>query len=160
MITGRKPQPTHLKLLKGNPGRRPLNADEPLPARSLPFPPDELNLDGKREWLRVADELFRLGMLTGLDRGALAAYCQAYGRWIQAERKLNEMALSGGFNGLLIRGANGQPAYNPLVGIANKAMADVVRYSIEFGMTPSSRSRIQATPIDAAADPADKYFAS
>lgn len=28
--------------------------------------------------------------LIGLDRAALAAYCQAYGRWVEAERKLAE----------------------------------------------------------------------
>jgi P27 family predicted phage terminase small subunit len=159
MINGRKPKPNHLKLITGNPGRRPLNANEPRPVRALPMPPDELNLDAKREWLRVADELYKVGLLTGLDRGALAAYCQAYGRWIMAERALNAMAV-GGSNGLLIRALNGQPAYNPLVGIANKAMADMVRYSLEFGMTPSSRSRIQVESMSEDADPAAKYFGS
>lgn len=158
MITGRKPKPTHLKLLTGNPGRRPLNVNEPRPVRALPQPPDELNLDAKKEWLRVADELYQIGMLTSLDRGALAAYCQAYGRWIMAERHLNAMA-HGNQSGLLIKAMNGQPAYNPLVGIANKAMADMVRYCTEFGMTPSSRSRIQAELIaDDNDDPAAKYF--
>jgi hypothetical protein len=28
-MRGRKPKPTHLKLLEGNPGRRPLNTGEP-----------------------------------------------------------------------------------------------------------------------------------
>ena len=33
---GRKPTPTNLKVLKGNPGRRPLNKDEPVPDVRLP----------------------------------------------------------------------------------------------------------------------------
>ena len=34
--SGRKPDPTRLKLLKGNPGKRPLNANEPNPTPRLP----------------------------------------------------------------------------------------------------------------------------
>jgi P27 family predicted phage terminase small subunit len=34
--------------------------------------------------------MHRLGIISDLDRAALAAYCQAYGRWVEAERKLKE----------------------------------------------------------------------
>ena len=44
--------------------------------------------------------------------------------------------------GLTIKTTNGNAIQNPLVGMANRAMADMVRYATEFGMTPSSRSRI------------------
>lgn len=42
------------------------------------------------EWKRIAEALNRIGLLTQVDRAALAAYCQAYGRWMEAERKLTE----------------------------------------------------------------------
>jgi P27 family predicted phage terminase small subunit len=62
-------------------------------------------------------------------------------------------------SGLLIKTANGTAIQNPLVGIANKAMADMMRYAAEFGMSPSARSRIEATPpIGSDRDPAAKYF--
>ena len=41
-MRGRKPSPTHLKLVKGNPGKRPLNVSEPEPEAVLPCPPAEL----------------------------------------------------------------------------------------------------------------------
>jgi len=44
--------------------------------------------------------------------------------------------------------SNGNAIQNPLVGIANKAMADMVHFAIEFGMTPAARSRVVATPPD------------
>lgn len=137
--------PTHLKVVRGNPGKRPLNDREPVPERVLPDPPPELSEDGLAEWTRVVGELHRTGILSEIDRGALAAYCQAYGRWAQAERAIAKMAEKDPLtSGMMIRTTNGNAIQNPLVGIANKAMSDLVRYAAEFGMTPSARSRIHA----------------
>jgi P27 family predicted phage terminase small subunit len=151
-----------LKLVTGNPGRRPLNRAEPRPASGLPQPPTELSDDARTEWRRVAKRLQELGLLTGVDRAAFAAYCQAFGRWRQAERGLAAMAQNDPLTGaLMIRTKEGNAIQNPLVGIANKAMADMVRYAAEFGMTPSARSRIVGGANEQQKDdPAAKYFAS
>lgn len=158
-MRGRKPKPTHLKLVTGNPGRRKLNAAEPMPESRLPKPPAFLSDEAKVEWGRVSEELYNLGILTGIDRAALAAYCQAYARWAQAEAAIGEMAkrdqLTGG---LMIKTTNGNAIQNPLVGTANKAAADMVRYAAEFGMTPSARSRIKADGNAEDNDPAAAYF--
>lgn len=148
-MRGRKPKPTHLKLVTGNPGKRKLNANEPKLDASLPMPPTHLSDEAKVEWGRVSEDLCACGILTKVDRAVLAAYCQAYGRWVIAERVLAEMGkrdeLTGG---LMIRTLNGNAIQNPIVGSANKAMADMVRYAVELGMTPSARSRVSATPRD------------
>ena len=85
--------------------------------------------------------------MSNVDRAALAAYCQAYARWAQAERSIAKMAerdlLTGG---LMIKTSNGNAIQNPLVGTANQAMAAMMRFATEFGMTPSARSRIAAEP--------------
>jgi P27 family predicted phage terminase small subunit len=145
-------------LITGNPGKRPLNENEPKPKLEIPTPPSELSEDARIEWEYIAARLHTIGCLSEIDRGALAAYCQAYGRWQQAERALAEMAkkdpLTGG---LLIKTTNGNAIQNPLVGTANKAMAAIVRYAAEFGMTPSARVRIQ-TQASEDANPAAKYF--
>ena len=83
------------------------------------------------------------GMFTALDRGMLAAYCQAYGRWAQAERALAEMGkLDPVAGGLMIRTKSGNAIQNPIVGTANKAMSDMARFAAELGMTPSARTRV------------------
>ena len=132
-----------------------MNGAEPTPELALPSPPPELCDDAKVEWGRISEELYRLKLLSGIDRAALAAYCQAYGRWVQAERGIRKMAekdpLTGG---MMIKTTNGNVVQNPLVGIANKAMSDVVRYAAEFGMTPSARSRMS---VDATAAPKSKF---
>lgn len=159
MTPGRRPTPTHLKLVTGNPGRRPLPRGEARLAAALPSVPSHLCPEAVIEWDRVARELFTAGLLASMDRATLAAYCQAYARWAQAELVLAEMGrrdpLTGG---LMIRTSGGNAIQNPVVGTANRAAADMVRYAAEFGMTPSARTRIQAEPPPRQADPAEKYF--
>lgn len=158
---GRKPTPTHLKLIKGNPGRRALNELEAKPNLELPTPPPELTDDAKVEWGRISEELYRVGLLSKIDRGALAACCQAYGRAMMAERALARMAAADPVtNGLLIKTTNGNAIQNPLIGTARRAWADYVRYANEFGMTPSARSRVNANPPSGgqSQNGAKKYF--
>jgi hypothetical protein len=37
-MAGRRPKPTHLKVVTGNPGKRKLNDKEPTPAKEIPSP--------------------------------------------------------------------------------------------------------------------------
>jgi len=143
---GRKPVPTHLALVQGRPAHK-----LPKPAQQISPPveevaaPEHLSPEAKAEWHRVIGVLVILKLISQLDRAALGAYCQAYGRWVQAERALEAAgkkkdALA---NGLVIDTSRGNYIQNPLVGIANKAMLDMMRYATEFGMTPSARTRLQ-----------------
>jgi phage terminase small subunit len=47
-------------------------------------------------------------------------------------------------SGLLVKRADGNPAANPLLGIARKAAADMVHLAGHFGMSPVARARISA----------------
>lgn len=78
---GRKPTPTAIKELEGNPGKRPLNAKEPKPVKKAPACPKWLEPEAKKEWRRLSKQLEQLGVLTELDMASFAAYCQAYARW-------------------------------------------------------------------------------
>ncbi|AKO97001.1 phage terminase, small subunit, putative, P27 family [Marinovum algicola DG 898] len=151
---GPKSLPTPLKIVTGTVRPHRLNSDEPRPELVTPDAPDHLAPQGRAEWDRIVQELASLGLLTRLDRGALAAYCQAWGRWRTAEQALSRMASRDATTaGLMIRTKSGNLIQNPLVGTANKAMADMIRYAAEFGMTPSARTRIRAET--ATIDPAD-----
>lgn len=142
---GRKPKPTKLKLLSGTAREHRLNDNEPTPELAQPDPPEHLTGAARLEWERVIGEMVQLGLMSNLDRAPLAAYCQAYGRWVAAEAALARMADKDKVTeGLIIRTKAGNVIHNPLVGAANKAMADMVRYAAEFGFTPSSRSNVSA----------------
>ncbi len=151
---GPKPKPTRLKVLTGTARAHRLNPAEPEIEPAVPDAPDHLSDEAHAEWVRVTDEMAQAGILSALDRGALAAYAQAYGRWVAAERALHVVAARDAVTaGLIIRTQSGNAIQNPLVGTANKAMADMVRYAAEFGLTPSARSRVSAAPILDADDP-------
>ena len=147
---GRKPTPTYLKLLRGNPGKRAINANEPkpeIPAKQ-PAPPVFLDDYALEEWKRVAPELWRMGLLTAVDVATLAVYCDAYSRWRVATEAIAVMAARDELtHGLLIKTRAGEATPNPLVWIASSAAKTMVRVAAEFGMTPAARVGI-ATGVD------------
>jgi len=75
-MRGRKPVPTYLKVLRGNPGKRALNKNEPVPEGSLADSPDWMTEGQKAGW-NYAIEHAPLGLLKKLDRSVLAAWVVA-----------------------------------------------------------------------------------
>lgn len=139
-MRGRRPKPTRLKLLTGNPGKRPLNEDEPRPEAVIPDCPAELGPVGQREWDRLVGELAALRLFTNLDRAALAAYCGAYAMWAEATEAIQKF-------GTMVKSPTGFPIQSPYVSIANRQAEIMMRIASEFGFTPASRSRI-STPTE------------
>jgi P27 family predicted phage terminase small subunit len=139
-------KPTALKKLAGNPGKAPLNENEPKPAITIPECPKHLSRDAKKEWRRITPELERLGLISEVDAAALAAYCQAYGRWVEAEKAIKK-------HGAIVYSPNGYPQQSPHLAIANKAVEQMRRWLVEFGCTPASRSKVEAKPKEDEADP-------
>jgi hypothetical protein len=58
---GRKPKPTAVKELAGNPGKRALNKHEPEPTAGDLLCPEGVEGEARREWYRVVDELIKMG---------------------------------------------------------------------------------------------------
>ena len=139
-MRGRKPKPTRLKLIEGNPGKRPVNPHEPRPEVKVPTCPAHLNPSAKAEWKRLARQMQVLGIITDLDRAALAAYCQAYGRWAEAERKLKETPM-------LLKLPSGVIQQSPWLAIANKQLELMQKFMSELGLSPVSRGRVEAKPL-------------
>ena len=90
MQSGRKPKPTAVKALEGNPGKRSLNTGEPKPEKKAPRCPAWLEGEAKKEWKRMAGQMEKLGILTEIDMAAFAGYCQAYARWKEAEEFITQ----------------------------------------------------------------------
>ena len=161
MARGRKPKPSALKLVTGNPGNRPMNEDEPIVVSpDLPDAPAILTGIALDEWNELAPALYNCGILSIIDKNALAAYCQAVQIWKQAKTALDKMAESDLLtSGLMIKTTNGNFIQNPIVGTLNKAANDMIRFSAEFGLTPSSRTRLSVDKKTPDASPASKYLA-
>ena len=137
-MKGRKPKPTRLKILQGNPGGRPLNDAEPEPniPDEFPMAPDYLNDAAKEEWNRIGPELYGIGLLTSLDIPAFELYCNAYARYINAFNEVEK-------HGMIVHAPSGYPVQNPYLSIINKAYDQMKIYLAEFGMTPASRTRVK-----------------
>jgi P27 family predicted phage terminase small subunit len=132
------PTPIKLRLLRGNPGRRPLLREpQPKSAPKCPSPPAHLSEYAVQEWKRVSGELWALGLLTILDETSFAAYCQSYGLWRLAEERLAS-------EDLVAPGSERNKVVNPVLKIACQAARDLIRFGSEFGLTPSARARVAA----------------
>ena len=140
-----------MKVLKGTDQPCRMNPDEAEPNLAIPSPPEHLSQEANVEWGRISQELYQLGLLSRVDRAALAAYCQTYGRWVEAERTLAE-------KGMLVKTTNGNIIQSPLVSIANKSLEIMHKYLTEFGMTPAARAKVQAKkPEDGQENPFAKF---
>ncbi|MBO8183761.1 MAG: phage terminase small subunit P27 family [Archaeoglobus sp.] len=146
-LKGRKPKPTKLHVLNGNPSKKNLNTNEPKPkpAPGPPKPPSWLTTEAKKEWKRIAPELHRLGLLTIADEAALANYCQAYGHWVQAEKAIKEYYKRHKKLTYEYTNKNGSTNEVPIpeIAIAQKYQQIIKSFCAEFGLTPSSRARIE-----------------
>ena len=136
---GRIPAPTQIKRLNGNPGKRPLNKAEPQPRENEPFCPEFLDSEAKDEWNRLLPILRHMRVLTEADYMALANLCMAYSTLVKAQTGLTK-------DGLLVTTPAGYQQQSPLVKIVRSQMEMINRLCGEFGLTPSSRSRIQIQP--------------
>ncbi len=135
-MRGAKPKPTVLKLITGNPGRRPLNKGEPQPAIAIPEPPKLLEGEALREWHRLTPVMAELGLISELDRALVTAYCQLWARWFEAEEKLKQ-------TGWLVKTPNDYPMQSPYLTIANRSLEQMRQLSEQIGLSPAARSRIR-----------------
>jgi P27 family predicted phage terminase small subunit len=96
-----------------------------------------LDKEAKREWRKISIELFKIGLLTMIDRAALAAYCQSYSTWVSAQEKTNHYGqyVSGSKKNTLV--------IAPWVRLANESLVQMKMFLCEFGLTPSSRTRLE-----------------
>lgn len=140
-MRGRTPTPTNLKLLKGNPGKRPINFSTFSPVSSIPRCPATLKGEARKEWKRITQELHQYHMIAEVDRGLLAMLCTAWGRFIQAEEMIEKATAAGG-NGLFVKTPNGFPVQSPWVAVSNKAIETYKSLCAEFGLSPAARTRV------------------
>jgi P27 family predicted phage terminase small subunit len=134
-LRGPAPKPTAIKRLQGNPGKRALNEREPQLEPGIPACPDHLDATARKEWDRVSKLLVGMKVLTEADYIALGNLCQAYSTLITAQRQLNK-------SGILYKASSGYVQQSPLLGIITAQTTIVNKLLAEFGLTPSSRTRV------------------
>jgi P27 family predicted phage terminase small subunit len=151
--SGRKPKPTALKMLLGNPGQRKLNVNEVKPPHGEVLKPDSLSEPAKKLWDSMAPVCLAMGTLTTGDVRPFAAMCELQATLIEASSQKDAegfamFTISHDFDGA------------PKVGVhaaikIERETANALRpYYEYFGMTPSSRARISVPKQD---EPVSKW---
>lgn len=134
-MPGPHPTPTHLKILKGNPGGRPLNKREPKPVGDLKDPPAHFDEELQEVWKYYISHC-PPGLLKLIDSGILEGWCQAYVLHRRASVALRK-------TGLLVKPPKSEvPVQSPWVPIVNRQFLLMLRASDQLGFSPASRTRI------------------
>ena len=155
-LRGPKPKPTALKLLEGNAEKRALDLSAGVnPLVEIPDAPRHLSKEARKEWKRITPLLEELGLISGLDRTALAMYCQATGRLHELEIAFNGYVALLESKGMTyvdaVYGASyavtpsGYAQQSVIVQLLSKQRAEVNRYLMHFGLSPAARARVQAS---------------
>lgn len=135
MPKGPAPKPTKLKLIDGERKDR-INQREPEPKTGGKLVcPKHLGREAQKYWKKEAPKLQTLGLLTEIDGGPFEFLCEAYGNWMEYKKLLKE-------SGIAIRTPNGSLQLSPAAIMVNKTYDQYKKLCVEFGLTPSSRSRI------------------
>jgi P27 family predicted phage terminase small subunit len=150
-MAGRKPLPTHLKLVKGTARPHRLNKEEPKPTVAVPEPPSHLDERARAKFVVTAEMLARHGVMTELDAGALARYVVVWCRWVDAEAEIKR-------RGPVVKTEGGNIIQNPFLAVANKCLLQMAQLESEFGLTPSSRSRIRMAEPAETVDPFEEFL--
>jgi len=142
-----KPKPSALRIVEGNPGKRPLPENEPQPQAGAPSAPKHLSASARKHWRTVCRQLKKANVMTHLDADALAMYCETFSLWMDAAADVQDRGMLLEFEkeskaGLVYTAVE----VNPHVKIAAKAFDQLRLMMIEFGMTPSSRTRVSTVP--------------
>jgi P27 family predicted phage terminase small subunit len=134
-------KPTKLKIAEGTFRQDRAVQNEAQPEIAIPSAPRQLSREARREWRRLSHELYRLGLVSRIDRAALAVYCEAWSDWLDATEKVAE-------SGKVRTTEAGNVIENPYYSIKKRAAELMHKFLTEFGMTPASRTRINAIDAD------------
>lgn len=155
-MAGRRPKPSHLRVVGGNAGKRPLNKSEPKPRREMPSPPAHLSPEARVAWGRFSAMLDRIGVLTEADAAALEQMAETYAELVALRA---DIAANGRFQVVTTKSGDEMERMRPAYAALMDADRRLKAWLVEFGKTPAARSKVKAHgDQDEQADPAAAYF--
>lgn len=139
---GPKPTPTRMRVLQGNPAKRPLPKNEPRPKRTerTPNMPAWLPEKARAIWKQHARALWDLGLLTQVDVDALAALCETEALYRTALEMIEREGA------VWTNEQTGYSQQTAWVSVRNTTLKQMQQLWAEFGMTPSARTKVEVKP--------------
>tara|TARA_R110002020_G_C16076746_1_gene756706 strand:+ start:238 stop:711 length:474 start_codon:yes stop_codon:yes gene_type:complete len=136
-----KQVPTEIKKQRGTLRKDRLNPNEPVLPSVLPPIPSWLSEDGQKAFSELSTLLHDMSVLTQADEIALTLLCDAYSEYKKAKEIVNKL---GATIDIISREGNSKPTIRPEVQIANQSFVRIFQLLKEFGLTPSSRAKVNA----------------
>ena len=133
--------PTELKKQRGTLRKDRMNENEPKLPSIIPPIPTWLSEDGQKAFSELSTLLHDMSVLTQADELALTLLCDAYSEYKGAKEVVNEL---GATMEVTSREGNTKSVIRPEVQIANQSFVRVFQLLKEFGLTPSSRAKVNA----------------
>ena len=133
--------PTELKKQRGTLRKDRMNENEPKLPSIIPPIPTWLSEDGQKAFSELSNLLHDMSVLTQADELALTLLCDAYSEYKRAKEVVNEL---GATMEVTSREGNTKSVIRPEVQIANQSFVRVFQLLKEFGLTPSSRAKVNA----------------
>ena len=153
-VRGTRPTPTKIRILNGNPSRRPLPTNEPQFTPGIPDRPMGMSAGARKQWDELVGEMGNSGVLRRVDGGALAMLCEdlamldtlrkglaAQAREITKKAREKKQQISGNALTALSRTTEGRRTLTTI----RELSAQIIIQRREFGLTPSSSTRVQAS---------------
>lgn len=138
--SGRPRKPHRLHVVEGTEKSRHkdwTDPDVPPPDDGDLDPPDWLCAQAAEIWRRELAFLMKSGIIKKTDLPAFALYCSEWDEWYKAKKLEKE-------RGRYTKNGNGSTVEAPWSRRKEKAMLNLKSWMVQFGMTPATRSRIDA----------------
>lgn len=135
---GPAPKATNMRILEGNPSRRPINTDEPQPEAGAQCP--FWSTEAAREvWNEVAPILEGCGILTQADTVMFAAWCDSVANWRAVSLELEATA------NLQSQGDTvyAQKEIKSLIASQRNYAELMVKFGTKFGVSPGDRTGLK-----------------
>jgi P27 family predicted phage terminase small subunit len=144
MRKGRPPHPLGLRLLRGNPGKRPIPANTPRPKAQAPARPRYLKGTARAWWDQTVPQLVRCGIVAPIDRTALEVCAVTFGFW----REMCDAIADAGGPVYTSRTIAGEVVYRvrPEAALRARAARDLLSMLADFGCTPAGRLKVGTLP--------------
>lgn len=152
-MSGPPKTPTHLRLVRGNPSKRPINKNEPQPPKGVPPVPKHFDKQGKYWFKRMAEELDAIGVISQLDARALELLVEAYTEYRHHCETLDRE----GYTYAVYSDDDDDEGKEREIRMIKPHPAAMMKADAwkrlramlaEFGMTPSSRSKVSKDKPD------------
>ncbi|NCB60516.1 MAG: phage terminase small subunit P27 family [Gammaproteobacteria bacterium] len=152
-MSGPPKTPTHLRLVRGNPSKRPINNNEPQPPKGAPPVPKHFDKQGKYWFKRMAEELDAIGVISQLDARALELLVEAYTEYRHHCETLDRE----GYTYAVYSDDDADEGKEREIRMIKPHPAAMMKADAwkrlramlaEFGMTPSSRSKVSKDKPD------------